>query len=54
MKNISFTTAELFALQEMISKSKYREISDDVKKSVYISVDEKVYNALSEGNSYDD
>lgn len=48
MKELKLSTAELFALQEMISESNYREIKDDVKKAVYVSLDEKVYNLLSE------
>lgn len=54
MKNISFTTAELFALQEMIGESGYHAIPDDVKKAVFVSVDRKVYDALSEDDGYDD
>ena len=54
MKSINFTTAELFALQEMIGESGYREIPDDVKKAVFVSVDRKVYDALSEDDGYGD
>lgn len=53
MKELKLSTAELFALQEMISESNYRTIKDDVKKAVYVSLDSKVYNALSEDCSDD-
>lgn len=47
-KSIIFNEAELFALQEMVDIEKIRSESDDIRKTVMLSVYHKIQNALEE------
>lgn len=47
-KSIVFNEAELFALQEMISRKKILDEPDDIRKTVMLSVYDKIQDALEE------
>lgn len=47
-KSIVFDEAELFALQEMISRKKILDEPDDIRKAVMLSVYDKIQDALEE------
>ena len=53
MKEIKFSTAELFALQEALRSVDYLNFTDDIRKAVYLSVNNKVSNALSGDEEWD-
>ena len=53
MKEIKFSTAELLALQEALHSVNYLNFTDDIKKAVYLSVNTKVFNALSKDEKWD-
>lgn len=47
-KSIVFDEAELFALQEMIGRKKILDEPDDIRKTVMLSVYDKIQDALEE------